>query len=219
MRNPFRQKDRAKVYQAAVECYQSKHRDLFLADGTRRGAHRYSLSSNFAISFWDGYDGKEPAGGWSPELKRMLRYPAWCAGRDIKAVESETSPEQGKPTEAETSPIGRWLDTVTDTNMPRGDLIWLPAPKSGLRSHVATMAGRAFAVVRPVANRQWNVRIAGFVWFEIAMPEGSAARLMNIRESAVGGFPSIAKAKAAVSQARRLLDEHLRQRATQPRKG
>lgn len=116
----------------------------------------------------------------------------------------------------ESRPIGRWLDTVTAKNTVPGDLVWPPVERGGLGTRIATMAGREFAVLRPLGsgpNRQWNVRVEGFVWFADAMPEKSVAGMMGFKESKVGGFPSIAKAKAAVAEVRRLLDEHLRQHA------
>ncbi|ENO77998.1 hypothetical protein B447_14834 [Thauera sp. 27] len=113
---------------------------------------------------------------------------------------------------SETRPIGRWLDTVTARNTRTGELVWLPAATGGLKTHVATMVGREFAVVRPLQlghKRQFNVRITGYVWFPETFPEGSPAKVMGVQESAVTGFPTIAKAKAAVAEAHRLLESHL----------
>lgn len=110
------------------------------------------------------------------------------------------------------SPIGRWQATVTPENTPISSLVWLPAETGGLGARVVTMAGRPFAVLRPIRSpqsRQWNVRIEGFVWFSGAMPEGSAAGLMKFRESSVGGFLTLAKARKAVGEAHELLKEHL----------
>ncbi len=113
--------------------------------------------------------------------------------------------------------LGRWLDTVTPTNTQAGDLAWLPRTTGGIGGQVVLAGGREFAVIRPVGaggRRQWNVRIKGFVWFPLAFPERSAARVMGVKESSVGSFQSLAKARAAVEEAHRLLDEHLRQHAT-----
>lgn len=90
-------------------------------------------------------------------------------------------------------PLGRWLDTVTAANTQSGELAWLPRAMGGIGGQVATVAGREFAVIRPVgsgAQRQWNIRIKGFVWFPAAMPEGSAARVMGIKENSVSSFPA-----------------------------
>lgn len=116
----------------------------------------------------------------------------------------------------ESRPIGRWLDTVTAANTRNGDLIWLPRAKGGTRGQVALVAGDKFAVIRPhraAGQQQWIVRIEGFVWFPVALPEESTASRMGIKESAAGGFPTVAKARSAVAEAHRLLDEHLRRHA------
>lgn len=100
--------------------------------------------------------------------------------------------------------------------MPSGDLVWLPAAKGGLRTEAAVVAGREFAVIRSLRvgpRRQWNVRIAGFVWFSEAIADKSAAGILGIKESPVGGFQSKRKAKAAVAEAYRLLSGHLRRQA------
>lgn len=117
----------------------------------------------------------------------------------------------------EPRPLGRWLDTVTAANTPVGELVWLPPASGGLRAEVATVAGREFAVIRSVGvsdaqrRRQWNARIAGFVWFPEAIADKSAAGILGIKESPVGGFQTKRKAKAAVAEAHRLLSDHLRQ--------
>lgn len=114
-------------------------------------------------------------------------------------------------------PLGRWLDTVTPANTKTGDLVWLPRATGGIRGQVALAGGRGFAVIRPVGagrRQQWSVRVKGFVWFPIAIPERSVARAMGVKESSVGSFQSLAKARAAVAEAHRLLDDHLRLQAT-----
>lgn len=116
----------------------------------------------------------------------------------------------------ESRPIGRWLDTVTQRNTQFGEVIWLPVLKGGLRSRIATMAGREFAVIRNRRmgrQQQWNVEIKGFVWFPDNLPPDCAAAKMGIKESPICGFPTIDKARVAVAEAHRLLEDHLRQQA------
>lgn len=115
------------------------------------------------------------------------------------------------------APIGRWLDTVTEANMPFGDLVWLPVAKgrfSGLRGQVVTMESREFAVLRPQAaggHQQWSVRIQGFVW--AITPDKNVAARFGVSESPVGAFSTLTKARVAVIEAHRLLQKHLRQKA------
>lgn len=110
-------------------------------------------------------------------------------------------------------PLGRWLDTVIAANTVPGTVEWLPARRGGIPARVATMNGREFAVARAVRRggmQQWNVRITGFVWFQAAFLAGSPAAQLHVKESAIGAFRTLKQAKAAVSEARRLLDDHLR---------
>lgn len=108
--------------------------------------------------------------------------------------------------------VGRWLDTVTQANTRPGELIWMPIAKGGTRAQVVMMSGREFAVLRPKAlgkQRQWSVRIEGFLWSGAGMLPGSVADKMGIKESPVGAFATIAKARAAVVEAHNLLIPHL----------
>lgn len=52
---PFKDPNKVKQFEGMVRLYNTKHRDLFLPDGIRRGPGTFGSST--ASWFWKGYDG------------------------------------------------------------------------------------------------------------------------------------------------------------------
>lgn len=80
MPNRFRDPTLRKEYAAAAEAYRSKHRNLFLPDGSR------CYGSGMASSFWRGFDGTVLGSGWDAASKKTLSYAYWRAGHDARAA-------------------------------------------------------------------------------------------------------------------------------------
>ena len=55
VKSPFKDANKTKQFDGMVRLYNTKHRDLFLPEGVRRGPGR--LGSSTASWFWKGYDG------------------------------------------------------------------------------------------------------------------------------------------------------------------
>lgn len=87
MRNPFRNSLMRQHFDGCVSVYESKGRDLFYPDGTRK------LGNSSAVNFWRGYDNVLP-GQWDKESRKMLAYSAYRAGRLI-AIKEEKSKKDG----------------------------------------------------------------------------------------------------------------------------
>lgn len=84
VRNPFRDQFMRKSYDAAVQTYDTKHRNFIYPWGTR------CIGNAWATNFWRGYDGMQR--NWDKASKESPAYAMWCAGRDIrKAVDGLTS--------------------------------------------------------------------------------------------------------------------------------
>jgi hypothetical protein len=76
--NTFRDKTLRTNYDAAVLCFETKHRDLFYPDGTE--CH----GSSFASYFWKGFHGVSGKGlvRFDAASKKTLAYAFWRAGQD-----------------------------------------------------------------------------------------------------------------------------------------
>ena len=80
VRNPFRQQIMKRTFAALVDCYTTKHRDLFRPDGSR------NMGNAWAINFWRGYDNSRPE-QWDAESRKMVAYACWRAGRIVNEAE------------------------------------------------------------------------------------------------------------------------------------
>lgn len=89
--NNFRDKTMRQQYEVAVICFNMKHRDLFIGGASNKApatsanpVRRSSpnLGSNFASSFWAGYDGQNKR-AWADKASRsMVCYAYYRAGQD-----------------------------------------------------------------------------------------------------------------------------------------
>jgi len=77
MTNPFRHKIMRRHFDAAVQMYRSKHRDMFTPQGVRRSP----AGNSFASYFWRGYDDLFiDYNKWDRASRRMLAYAFYRAG-------------------------------------------------------------------------------------------------------------------------------------------
>jgi hypothetical protein len=84
------------------------------------------------------------------------------------------------------------------------ELTWLAPGKTGLQVWQAFAGKTQVATIRKAAyQKTYTLRIRGWLWTK--QPEGSAAHALNIQQSPVYGFESLAQAKAAVKAALALL--------------
>lgn len=89
IRNPFRNRIRSAIFEAAVRCYRTRHPDLFRPDGRRA-----SDASAQAMNFWRGYDGVTPE-RWRGDGRETNSYAFYRAGQAIAAaVATGAIPEQ-----------------------------------------------------------------------------------------------------------------------------
>lgn len=80
-RNPFRDPTLRREFDAAVQAYRLRHRDLFI-DGKRRSNTDRTIGSSFAQMFWNGYDNIQMGGGFIDAASRqMLGYADYRAGQ------------------------------------------------------------------------------------------------------------------------------------------
>lgn len=79
VRNPFRDKNMRQAFDDAVRMYQTRHANLFTADGK---PHRLN---SWAGMFWRGFDGTT-IGQWDSASRKTLSYPTWRAGAAVAAA-------------------------------------------------------------------------------------------------------------------------------------
>jgi hypothetical protein len=83
MSNRFRDPTLRKEYDSAMAMFRAKHRNLFLADGSRPA----TPGNSFAAFFWRGYDGTNFGAGFTDRASRQtLGYAYWRAGQDARAA-------------------------------------------------------------------------------------------------------------------------------------
>lgn len=80
IRNPFRNRTRNTIFETAVQCYRTRHPDLFRSDGRRA-----SDASAQAMNFWRGYDGTTPE-RWRGDSRETNSYAFYRAGRAVAAA-------------------------------------------------------------------------------------------------------------------------------------
>lgn len=78
--NPFRNKHMRQAFDDAVSMFNTRHKNLFLADGVT--PHR---GNSWAGMFWRGYEGTQ-IGVWDRASKQQLAYATWCAGKAVRAA-------------------------------------------------------------------------------------------------------------------------------------
>lgn len=92
---------------------------------------------------------------------------------------------------------GRWKEPQ---GTPKGELVWLPPAKGGLKTHVATVDGKPVATIRTHHNvKGYSVRVTGWVWSKPL--SGSVAEKIAVRETEVKGFTDLRSARQAVKYA------------------
>lgn len=79
MSNRFKDKVMRNEYDAAMLMFVTKHRNLFLPDGSR------CTGNGVASSFWRGFDGVV-MGYWDAASKKTLAYAHWRAGQDAAKI-------------------------------------------------------------------------------------------------------------------------------------
>lgn len=90
-KNPFTDRTRRRTYDAVVECYVTRHRDIVYPDGSRcRG-------NSWATAFWRGYDGHtKPV--WDRASKQTPGYACYRAGLAVRrAVDTGELPPHRVP--------------------------------------------------------------------------------------------------------------------------
>ncbi|MGK5033169.1 hypothetical protein [Janthinobacterium sp. MDT1-19] len=98
---------------------------------------------------------------------------------------------------------GRWAEVG---RVLSGELAWLDPGESGLRTHTATVAGKAVATIRTqLFGRGFTVNVPGWVWAKSL--DGSAAEKLRIGEVEVKGFTTLREAKQAVKYAIKCLPD------------
>jgi hypothetical protein len=93
---------------------------------------------------------------------------------------------------------GRWLETATVENMPKGNIRWHRFPR---RAAVAMVENRRVGVVRykgPVAG-VWMATVYGWVW--VVTPEMKIPFMFGSKESPVKAFRSRTEAEKAIERA------------------
>ena len=80
VRNPFRNKHMRQAFDDAVRMYNTRHKNLFRADG--KTAHR---GNSWAGMFWRGYEGTS-IGQWDAASRKTMAYPTWRAGVEVRAA-------------------------------------------------------------------------------------------------------------------------------------
>lgn len=192
--NPFRTKDRRRQFDGMVSDFEQRKSVLFHADGSE------NQSNNIGNAFWRGYHGQLAA--WiDPETPL---YVAYAAGKQLgqpkahRAARSEATPQ--KPV----AEMGFWREPHSTWRNPpvatENGLEWLPPGKGGIPVWTAMLGEQAVAHVRLNQHyKAYSVRIEGWMWTD--QPEGSMAQRIGVKESPVRGFPSLADAKRAVSEA------------------
>ena len=104
---------------------------------------------------------------------------------------------------AEVSQMGHWEEPLLSRSVP-AELTWLAPGKTGLQVWQAFAGKVQVAAIRKAAyQKTYILRIRGWIWTK--QPEDSAAHALNIQQSPVYGFESLAQAKAAVKAALALL--------------
>lgn len=118
-----------------------------------------------------------------------------------------TSVVRRKPlSAAEVSQLGHWEEPVLSRSAP-AELTWLAPGKTGLQVWQAFAGKVQVATIRKAAfQKTYILRIPSWVWTK--QPEGSAAHALNIQQSPVYGFATLAQAQSATRQALQLLAEH-----------
>jgi hypothetical protein len=79
--NPFRQKDRKRMFDGVVRAYLAKHRDIGTPDKRHRG-------NSIAGYFWRGYDNVRPE-QWDRESREMMAYVSYRAGQEVAKAKPE----------------------------------------------------------------------------------------------------------------------------------
>lgn len=75
--NPFRNKTMRRAFDDAVSMFNTRHKNLFLADGCT--PHR---GNSWAGMFWRGYEGTQ-IGVWDRASKQLPAYATWRAGKAV----------------------------------------------------------------------------------------------------------------------------------------
>lgn len=87
MRNPFYNAVMRRAYAEAAHAYATRHRTLFLDDGTP------TRGNGVAGPFWNGFNGLQ-VGQWDSASRKMLAYAYWRAGRDAaQAQQGDSAPQ------------------------------------------------------------------------------------------------------------------------------
>lgn len=82
MTNRFRDPTLRREYEAAMQMFVTKHRNLFQPNGAR------SAGNSVAGMFWRGFDGIVLGGAWDAVSKKTLGYAHWRAGQDARKLEN-----------------------------------------------------------------------------------------------------------------------------------
>ena len=84
IKTPFKDKEKARQFEAMVKAYDTRHKDLIRPDGNR------CEGNGWASSFWKGYD-PDYAAMWSPRWdrgsKNTIGYICWRAGIAVRKRE------------------------------------------------------------------------------------------------------------------------------------
>lgn len=188
MPNRFKDKTLRSEYDAAMFQYQTKHRNLFRADGTPA-----KDISTFAHFFWMGFDGGRGMGiGFEAdrESRSTLSYAYWRAGQDAAKLSE-------KPASAAPEATGRWTEPIS---LKPGKITWQsPLKTGGLKTYVGFINQVEIAKIKHnTASGDYIVSIPGWMWQ--TDPNAIDGKL-GIKESNVIAFRGIKIAKAAVLKA------------------
>lgn len=90
MANRFSDPTLHREYEAVMQMFATKHRNLFQANGAR------SMGNSIAGMFWRGFDGIVLGGAWDAASKKTLGYAHWRAGQDARKLANAAGSKEGE---------------------------------------------------------------------------------------------------------------------------
>ena len=87
MRNPFRDRTMRATFDAVIECYRSKHPDIWRPNAAG-GDWQDRPGNAWAGNFWRGYDGNGSK-NWDAHSRRTPGYACFRAGQMVRKEEDK----------------------------------------------------------------------------------------------------------------------------------